>query len=98
MAFSSDGEAGPARHRLSGGTLGWCRAFEPAVPRAIARARILNRRRDGEGAVCGADGARNEAGAVGLSGGDLLSRIDSKLGANLVELVHHVLHVVVGLQ
>jgi hypothetical protein len=35
---------------------------------------------------------------VGLSGGDLLGRIDSKLGANLIELVHHVLHVVVGLR
>ena len=91
--------AGPTRQlRLSDGTRESCRAVGAAVARAVAGARVLHRRRDGEGAVCGANGARDQAGAVRLLGGDLLGRLDRQLDADLVELVHHVLHVVVGLR
>ena len=70
---------------------------EHLVPRAVARARVLHRRRDREGAVGRANGAGDEAGTVRLRRGHLLGGVDGELGADLVQLVDDVFHVVVRL-
>ena len=67
------------------------------VPRAVAEAGVLDRRRDRERAVGRANRAGDEARAVRLGGGDLLCRVDRELACDLVQLVHDVLHAVVGL-
>mmetsp|Transcript_17649 Transcript_17649/g.35512 ORF Transcript_17649/g.35512 Transcript_17649/m.35512 type:complete len:254 (+) Transcript_17649:3428-4189(+) len=67
------------------------------IPRAVAEARILDGRRDRQGAVGRADGAGDEARTGGFRSGDLLGSVNSKLACHLVQLVHHVLHTVVGL-
>lgn len=67
------------------------------VKGAVAEPRVLHGGRDGQRAVRGADGAGDEAGLVGLLGGDGLGRLHGELRRLEVDLVDQVLHAVVRL-